>query len=410
MISRDLAAWPATLATSSSSMGQGFSIKVRSHGFRCGLVWVVLITLSTLAGASRVRASVVELSVSPATSTTCSPTPQFVWPFASADAGTPGGSSDLQDVEGAPARELQALIDRLRSEWTQNPRNSKYAHDLALAYLRSRRYSLAETVIARYKSECGSTALSTGLEAELHFQQQQYEPAFFEARDSIKLSAENPRMHEILGLIYVVRRSYLNALPELKMAAQQAPGNAQILYFYGRILYTTAHYPEATEQLLACLKLDSKNVKALENLGLCYEALGEFTKAADAYKEAINLRSAQPTSKDVEAYAYYGTLLARLGQNAEATTMLQKALAVNPQSFRANYELGKLALDNGDLEQAEHYLFAAVKIDPTFSQTYYLIGRMYRKEHRMPDAQNYFAVFQQLNKVPANREFPYQGP
>ena len=98
-------------------------------------------------------------------------------------------------------------------------------------------------MISRYKSECGSTALTTGLESELHFQQQQYEPAFFEARESIKLSAQNPRMHEILGLVYVVRRSYLNALPELKIAAEQAPNNPRILYFYGRILYTTGHYP-----------------------------------------------------------------------------------------------------------------------------------------------------------------------
>ena len=154
------------------------------------------------------------------------------------------------------------------------------------------------------------------------------------------------------------------------------------------------------------MNLDSKYARALENLGLCYEALGDFPKAVDAYKAAINLRLAED-SKDVEAYSYYGTLLARLGQNSEAEATLEKALAINPRSFRANYELGKLNLERGELEQAERYLFAAVKLDGNFSQTYYLIGRLFAKEHRMPDAQRYFAVFQQLNSIAANREFPY---
>jgi len=200
----------------------------------------------------------------------------------------------------------------------------------------------------------------------------------------------------------------LEALPEFQVAAEQAPTNPQIRYFYGRILYTTAHYPEASKEFLACLSLDPKNVKALENLGLCYEALQDSTKAAEAYQQAISLRSDEPSSKDVEAYAYYGALLAKLGQTDQATVILQRALAINPQSFRANYELGKLYFDQGNLAHAEQYLLQAAKLDSTFAQTYFLLGKICTKEHRMPDAQNYFAVFQQLNLVPANREFPYQ--
>jgi tetratricopeptide (TPR) repeat protein len=353
------------------------------------------------------RASGEEPRPASATSATCLATGQTLWPYTPADSGTSTGSPESQEREGEAPGSPQARIDRLRSQWAQDPQNGKYAQALTLAYIHLKSYPLAESVIARYKSECGSTALTHGLESELHFQQQQYETAFHEARESIKISDQNPRMHEILGLIYAVRRSYQNALPELEIAARQAPDNPQVRYFYGRNLYTTGHYPEATKEFLACLHLNPKHVRALENLGLCYEALGEFSKAVDSYKQAITLRSAEPNSKDVEAYAYYGTLQARLGQNTEAVATLQKALSINPRSFRANYELGKLSLDHGDLDQAERYLFAAVKLVPTFSQTYYLIGRMYIKEHRQQDAQNYFAVFQQLNNIPANREFPY---
>ena len=139
----------------------------------------------------------------------------------------------LQNGELGPAGDLQVLIERLRLQWTGDPQNGKYAQVLTLAYIQLKRYPLAETVIARYKSECGPTGLTHGLESELHFQQRQYEAAYREARESVKISSQNPRMHEILGLILMARRDYLNALPELQIAALQAPGSAQIRYFMG---------------------------------------------------------------------------------------------------------------------------------------------------------------------------------
>jgi len=371
-----------------------FSAKVRSYTSHLVPAGIALLLSLVPRGwvISSTRAS--ELPPSSATSAVCLTTGQLLWPYSSQESGTPVGDQ-------------QAVVAQLRSAWTREPGNGDYAQALALIYIKSKEYQLAETVIARYKSECGSTALTYAMESELHFQQHQYEAAYREAQESVRISAHSPRMHELLGLVLVVRGDYLAALPELGTAAQQAPGNPQVRYLYGRGLYSSGHYPEALGEFLACLKLDPKHVRALENLGLCYEALQEFTKAAETYQKAIKLRSAEPNSKDVEAYSYYGALLVKLRQNTEAEAILQKALTINPQCFRANYELGKLFLDRGDFRPAEHYLLEAATVGPSFAQTYYLIGKIYAKEHRPQDAARYFAVFQQLNRIPANREFPY---
>lgn len=313
----------------------------------------------------------------------------------------------LRGIEYARKGDYAAAEQQFQTAWVQAPREGEYAKTLVLFYINQKRFEDARRVTNRYKSLCGSNALTYSLEAELLFQQRKYDVAYRKAQASLKLSPANSRMHEILGLILTIRGRYLAALPDLQTAAQQNPANPQIRYFYGRALYSTGRYPEALEEFLACLRLRPAYPRALANVGLCYEALQEFNKAGDAYKEAIKQEQAAPQSKDVEPFTYYGALLAKLGQNTEAMKMLQKALTINPGSFRANYELGKLFLSRGDFQNAEKCLSKALTLDPQFSRTYYLMGRLYDKEHHVQDAARYFAVFQQLNEIPANREFPF---
>ena len=328
-------------------------------------------------------------------------------PLTPAESRTLDESSELQNIKHPSTEELEALITRLQSDVASDPRNAKNVQALTLGYIRLRRYPLAETVITRYKAVCGPSALSHALDSELHFQQRQYDTAYREAQESLRISPNSSRMHELLGLVLILRREYQAALPEMDIATQQAADDPQVRYFYGRALYSTGHYPEALQEFLACLKLAPTHLRALENAGLCYEALQESAKAAEVYQAAIKLESGETHPNDVESYALYGALLSQRGRNADAITILQKALVINPQSFRANYELGKLFLDSADLPRAEHYLLQAATLTPTFAQTYYLLGKIYSKEHRTPDAESCFAVFVQLNKIPANREFPY---
>jgi tetratricopeptide (TPR) repeat protein len=278
---------------------------------------------------------------------------------------------------------------------------------LILRYIELKRYDDARSSIERYKLRCGPTALSYALEAELDFNEHKYDAAYRNAAESIRISPRDARMHELLGLILVVRHAYLNALPELETAAKQAPQNTEIQYFYGRDLYSTGHYHKALTRFLICSNLESKNVRVLENLGLCYEALQEFTKATEAYRRAIRIVSARPSLSDAEPYAFYGSLLVECKKNGEALAILKKALSIDSMSFRANYELGSIYLSEGDFHNAEQFLSSALNLDPQFAQTYYLMGRVYMKEHRFDDAKRFFAVFQRLNGSPASREFPF---
>jgi tetratricopeptide (TPR) repeat protein len=297
----------------------------------------------------------------------------------------------------------------LRSAKLLNPTEDKYVRELTLFYVARGRYDEAIGVITDHVKLCGVTALGYELEAELLFQQKLYDPAHEAVLGSLKLSDRNSRMHELLGLIYIVKRQDAAAALELQKAIELNPNDAQARYYLGRVLYTTGNYPEARDQFLVCLKIQPGYRKALENLGLSYEALQDYPKATQAYLDAIASEKTQAGPKHAEPYAFYGAMLAKLDQPEKALTVLEEAVAVGPKSFVANYHLGRVLLNLNRIDEAEKYLVTAADLDPKFSRTYYLLGNIRRKQNRRDEAEKYWAKFQELDKVLENRVFPLTG-
>lgn len=291
----------------------------------------------------------------------------------------------------------------------ENPEEGRYVQELAYLYIVGKRDDDAVKVIQDYTRLCGDTALAYSLAGELLFQRKRFEAARVALAKSLKLNDQNPRMHELFGLTYLSKsgaEALSTALTELHQAEELDPSNSEIRFFYGRILYAKARYAEAREQFLACLKLQPDYRKALENLGLCREALGDFTQATEDYKMAIKLEEAQPGSKHGEPYGYYGAMLTRMGKWEEALPILRGGIAASPKSFVVNYELGRVLLTLGQPQEAEHYLLIAQQLAPAYPRTYYLLGKIHQKQRRGDEAKQDFAKFEQLNKGAENIGFP----
>lgn len=310
------------------------------------------------------------------------------------------------------ALQLQAAGDDARAERefrnavNKTPNEDKYVRSLALFYIARSRYDDAIKVIAEHVKLCGVTALGYELEAELLFQKRLYDPALEAALASLKLYNNNARMHQLLALIHIAKRKDGAAAVELRRAAELDPNHASIRYLLGRVLYSTGAYAEARDQFLACLKIEPGYRKASENLGLCYEALQDYPKATEAYHAAMVLEENQKGPKHAEPYAFYGAMLARLGETEKALAVLRQAVAVSPRAFVANYHLGRVLLNLGQLEDSERFLLAAASLDANFSRTYYQLGNLRQKQNRREEAQRYWALFKDLDKVPENRVFP----
>jgi tetratricopeptide (TPR) repeat protein len=321
----------------------------------------------------------------------------------------PGKDTDSSSV---PLLNLQnerredLVENELKEVLAKAPRQDKAVRRLALFYIERSRYDEAIQVIAEHVKVCGVTALGYELEAELLFNQKLYDSALEAAVASMKLETENARIHQLLGLIHIAKRQDAAAVVELQKAAELDPGQPDTRYFLGRVLYSSGNYGSARDQFLACLKLEPGYRKALENLGLCYDALQEHLQATEAYQKAISLEEGQKGARHAEPYAYYGAMLARLGESEKALAVLRRGIELSPKSFVANYHLGRILLNLGDTDEAERFLLAAASLDPTFSRTYYLLGNLRKKQNRKEDAARYQAKFQDLDRRPENRIFP----
>ncbi len=287
----------------------------------------------------------------------------------------------------------------------ERPADGQFVASLTKLYVAQSQPNAALEVIRSYTKVCGATALGYALEAEVLFQQRHYDDAMVAIISSMKLFPDNARMHQLLGLLLLIKRDNSDASIELQKAEALDPNNADIRYYYGRTLYLTGHYAEARDQFLACLKSDPTYRKALENLGLSYQAVNNYTEAAKYYQRAIE-REKSEKAQHGEPFGYYGAMLIEMGQTNQALTVLQEGVAASPRSMVVNFQLGRVLFVLDQLQEAQHFLEIADNLDPYYAPTHYLLGRIYNKQKRASEADQEFKKFQSLDKNPANREIP----
>jgi tetratricopeptide (TPR) repeat protein len=85
-------------------------------------------------------------------------------------------------------------------------------------------------------------------------------------------------------------------------------------------------------------------------------------------------------------------------------TLLKTGLTRNPNSARANFELGRVFFKCARYGEAGERLRRAALLDPQFSRPHYFLGRLLSVQKRPEEAKAEFDTFQRLDKIPENRD------
>jgi tetratricopeptide (TPR) repeat protein len=109
-----------------------------------------------------------------------------------------------------------------------------------------------------------------------------------------------------------------------------------------------------------------------------FESQGEFTRAAEAYKRALELGVGDPA----DAYQRRGRALARIGRYEEALHACQRALALDPNLHLAHGVSGHSYFKLGKYDLAEQEFRTAIRLQPDDLIALQSLTRLYFEQGR----------------------------
>jgi tetratricopeptide (TPR) repeat protein len=182
-----------------------------------------------------------------------------------------------------------------------------------------------------------------------------------------------------VALDYVLLGDYADADKWLTKMLEWTPNDSEGWYYLGRTKYNENRFAEAVSAFQQCLKLDPRNVKAEDNLGLSYAGLSRNAEAIAAYQQAIAWQ-AQSVSKNPGPYIDMGSLLLDLNRPQEAVTFLLQAVEIAPLESRAHELLGKAYARLEEFPKAQAELERAIELSPQSPNLHCMLAPVYRKQ------------------------------
>jgi Flp pilus assembly protein TadD len=99
-------------------------------------------------------------------------------------------------------------------------------------------------------------------------------------RRALALDPKLAKTHFFLGVMMKNDGRYDEALQHLRTASDLYPRDRVVLNQLGRVLFLKRQFTEAVEQFNKVLRIDPEDLQAHYNLMLCYQGLGDETRAA----------------------------------------------------------------------------------------------------------------------------------
>jgi tetratricopeptide (TPR) repeat protein len=226
-----------------------------------------------------------------------------------------------------------------------------------------------------------------------------------------------------LGVVRLAQGKPEEAAEALDKAAKLAPDDMDILYHrgrahllvsnnsYGRLFKVDSHswrvhqviaqanaeadrHMDAVEEYQAAIKLVPTQPGLHEELGSEYRNLGKMQEAEEAFKRELEI-----DPHNILAQYKLGVLTMEMGDTAKGKEMMEVALRAKPGLLHADYNLGRAEMLLGNDSVAATLLTRTTVIDSdpeVVQQAWYQLGIVYRRQHRMDEAQKAMAMFQKL--------------
>jgi tetratricopeptide (TPR) repeat protein len=257
-------------------------------------------------------------------------------------------------------------------------------------------FSSAEAMVRKYLSQNDTSADGHYLLGYILSHELKAKESLAEYTRAAQLHPPTANDLKVVAVDYVLLGDFADADRWLTKALGWNPSDADGWYYLGRTKYNENRFSEAIDAFQRCLKLDSHNVKAEDNLGLSYEGLNQTQQAIQAFQTAIAWQT-DGSNKDAQPYLNLGMLFAEQGHPDAGLVYMQEAVALAPQNAKAHEQLGRAYLKLKRLKDAQVELEKAVQLAPNSSSLHFELGINYRDQGLKDQAKKEFERCAELN-------------
>lgn len=254
----------------------------------------------------------------------------------------------------------------------------------------------AEGAARKYLAEHADSADGHYLLGYILFRRARASASLAEYTEGAKYRKPSAADLQVVGADYVVLGDFPDADKWFTKSVEWDPASVLGWYYLGRTKYNENRFEEAVVAFQRCLKLDDKHVKAEDNLGLSYQALGRLDDALQAYRNAIDWQS-DAKVKNPGPFIDIGGLFLETNQPEKAVEYLQKALEIAPDDPKAHQQLGKAYFNLNNLPKALVELEKAVQLAPNNAPVHYILAQVYRKQGLGEKAKGEFDRYTKLS-------------
>jgi len=336
----------------------------------------------------------------------------------------------------AYALEQEGKDQEAQAAWEQiakaHPDDAEAYANLGLLEAKKENYTRA---IALYRKAQALNPAMPGLQmnlglaqfkaGDLHAAIRTFDPLF---RKEDPSSADAQRLRILLGMAHYGLGEYAAAVPWLREAMHRDPQDLPyrlvlahsclrakqyqcVLGVYHEILTLNAESAEAdmlagealdemrdhngaVAQFRAAVRADPKQPGVHFGLGYLLWTASQYDEAAHQFQSELD-----NNPNNVQALVYLADTEIRLNQLDHAQPLLEKAARLDPKFEMTHLELGILASQSGQNQQALRELHEAAALDPNDVQVHWRLARLYQAMGRRQEANAEFSKTKTLTKA-----------
>ncbi|MDR2459218.1 MAG: tetratricopeptide repeat protein [Deltaproteobacteria bacterium] len=180
-----------------------------------------------------------------------------------------------------------------------------------------------------------------------------------------------------LGLVALKTGDYAKALVSFNEANRLSPNNPDVLHHIGRTYFQLGEFEKAIEYYNTALALDPTKTDIHNNLGILYMSIKDFDKAKMEFQYCIDDHTYG--NSDMSRYNM-GLLEESQGRMDLAKNYYQQLISSDSVLIQmAYYRMGFLYSKEQDYRTSLDYLSLAVRMNPDYTDAYFLMGEVLEK-------------------------------